>query len=630
MEIYGQHYGGPASVIWCERCRRVGHEAKMCTAREPRRFHGLCDTCCWLGHLSCDCLLQRDRIYYEVPTLSSPPISPLSYSGRSGGPGYDIPCSPPQYSGSHCYRAKPFVRRYNGGHSTAPPQQPAPRPFSSFVRDQRYNGGHRTAPPQQLAPRPSSSFVRDQRYNDSHSAAPPPQQPAPRPFSSFVRDQRYNGGHSAASPQQPAPRPFSSFVRDQRYSGGHSTAPQQQPRPRPFCRFGWEQRGACRDGPPVNGRTNSIAQGQAQRDVEMDCHGGPVSKVSGPPETNTPLARGGLPLQARRQRRLQPPSGTLSPPTVVISDSAFEECPQSDNMEMQMFSQSEGPQQLAPTAVTLAAVAPAAEAVTGTRVFPAVSPKGVAEAPASSAGAALAAVPAAAPATGGTVFPTASVGGAVRAPASADGIAALTAAPATGSTAFFAASVGGAPASSAVAAASAEISAAEPATSGNDPSAAPIRGAVGARESSTGAVSSEAATEAAPSTGGTAAPAASTAREARALASAAGSAGEICGKKGASTHPFDSGTVFPLEVRHSSDERARHNSSSGDSSSSSSSNDNTNDHDSWWDATCVGALLRPFDPGKRCRRSTRRGKAVLGVDLPFDCGKAWGRMQHGG
>ena len=369
----------------------------------------------------------------------------------------------------------------------------------------------------------------------------------------------------------------------------------------------------------MNGLANSIAQGQAQRDVEMDCHDEPVSKVSGPPETTTPLARGGLPLQARRHRRLQPPSGTLSPPTVVISDWAFEEWLQSDNMEMLMSSQSEGPQQSAPTAVAFAAAAPAAEAVTGTRVFPAVSSKRVAEAPASSAGAALAAIPAAAPATGGTVFPTASLGGAARAPASADGIVALTAAPATGGTVLFAASVGGVPASPAVAAASAEISAAESATSGDVPSAAPIRGAVGAPESSTGAVSSDAATEAAPSTDGTAAPAASTAREARALASAAGSAGEICGERGASTHPFDPGTVFPLEVRHSSDERARHNSSSG--GSSSSSNDNTNDYDLWWDATCVGALLRPFDPGKRCRRSTR-GKAVLGVDLPFDRGKA--------
>ena len=378
----------------------------------------------------------------------------------------------------------------------------------------------------------------------------------------------------------------------------------------------------------MNGLANSIAQGQAQRDVEMDCHGGPVSKVSGPPETTTPLARGWLPLQARRQRQLQPPSETLSSPTVVISDSAFEEWLQSDNMEMPMFSQSEGPQQSAPTAVTLAAATPAAEAVTGTRVFPAASSKGVAEAPALSAGAALAAVPAAAPATGGTVFPTASVGGVARAPASVDGIAALMAAPATGGTVPFATSVGGAPAASAVAAASAEISAAEPATSGNVPSAASIRKAVGARESSVGVVSSDAATEVVPSTGGTAAPAASTARKARALASVAGSTGEICGERGASTHPFDPGTVCPLEVHYYIGSWLQYDSRSG--SSSSSSNDNTNDHDSWWDTICVGALLRPFDPGKRCRRSTRRGKAVLGVDLPFDRGKEWERMQHGG
>ena len=279
----------------------------------------------------------------------------------------------------------------------------------------------------------------------------------------------------------------------------------------------------------MNGLANSNAQGQAQRVVEMDCHGGPVSKVS-------------------------------------------------------------GPQQSAPTAVTLAAAVPA---------------------------------------IGVTVFPTASVGGAARAPASADGIAALTAAPATGGTVPFAASVGGAPASSAVAAASAASAAsAEPATSSNVPSAASVREAVGARESSAGAVPSDAATEAAPSTGGTAAPAASTAREVRALASAAGSDGEICGERGASTHPFDPGTVCPLEVHPYNSSWLQHGSSSG--SSSRSNNDNTNDHDSWWDATCVGALLRPFDPGKLCRQSTRRAKAVLGVDRPFDRGKAWGRMQHGG
>ena len=183
-----------------------------------------------------------------------------------------------------------------------------------------------------------------------------------------------------------------------------------------------------------------------------------------------------------------------------------------------------------------------------------------------------------------------------------------------------------APASADRIAASAE--AAEPATSDNVPSAASVGGAVGARESSAGAVPSNAATEAAPSTDDIAAPAASTAREARALVSAAGPDGEICGEREASPRPFDPGTVCSLVVHFYNGSWLQHGSSSD--SSSSSSNDNTNDHDSWWDVTCVGALLRPFDPGKGCRRSTRRGKAVLGVDLPSDRGKAWGRMQHRG
>ena len=70
----------------------------------------------------------------------------------------------------------------------------------------------------------------------------------------------------------------------------------------------------------------------------------------------------------------------------------FEERLQSENVEMPMFSLSEGLQQSAPTAVALAAAAPAAEAVTDTSVFLAVSSKGVAEAPASSASTASAAV----------------------------------------------------------------------------------------------------------------------------------------------------------------------------------------------------------------------------------------------
>ena len=287
--------------------------------------------------------------------------------------------------------------------------------------------------------------------------------------------------------------------------------------------------------------------------------------------------------QERQQQPLQQPSrgiptvgsdeedgsGPLSE-TFFGGDSAVvEERLQSENVEMPMFSQSEGPQQSAPTAVVLAAAAPAAEAVTGTSVFPAVSSKGVAEAPTSSASAASAVVPAAAPATGGTVFPTALVGGAARVPSSANETAALTAAP---------------------------------------------------------------------STGYTTAPHTSVERVATKLTLEAGSSSEICSEMGTSTHPFDPGTMFPLEVRyynrswpkHGSNRNSSSSSNSSGNGNSSSSNDTTSNHDSWLKATCVGALLRPFDPGKRCRRSARRVKAVLGLDLPFDRGRAWRRMQHRG
>ena len=267
---------------------------------------------------------------------------------------------------------------------------------------------------------------------------------------------------------------------------------------------------------------------------------------------------------------------------------------------------------------------PATEAVPDTGVFPAASSKAVTEAPTSSAGAASTSVPAAAPATGGTVFPTTSVGGTARAPASDDGTVALTAASATGGTVPSAASVGGAPASSAVAAASVE-SAAEPAISGTVPSATSVRGEVERRESSAGAVPSNAAAEAAPSTGDTAAPVESAAWAARKLASATGSADDrwlanICGESEASTHPFDPGTVFPPEVRYSSHGNISSSNSRGNGSSCSS-NDTTSNRDSWWEATYVGALLRPFDPGKGCQRDARIG-AILGLDLPFDRGKA--------
>ena len=227
------------------------------------------------------------------------------------------------------------------------------------------------------------------------------------------------------------------FVRH--YRGGDGTAlwPQQQHGPRPFCSFGWEQRGACCDGPPVNGLANSIAQGQAQRDVEMDCHGGPVFKVSGPPETTASLARGGPPLQARHQRGLQPPSRTLSPPAAVISDSAFKEWLQSNQMEMPMFSLSKGPRQQPPNSAASVGGAPASSAVaaasaetsaaepaTSGTVPSAASIRGAVDARESSAGAVSSdAAAEAAMSTGGTAAPVASVARAAKALASAAGSA---------------------------------------------------------------------------------------------------------------------------------------------------------------------------------------------------------------
>ena len=98
---------------------------------------------------------------------------------------------------------------------------------------------------------------------------------------------------------------------------------------------------------------------------------------------------GDMPRQQQQQQPLQQPLRGIPPiggdgedgstprsETFSGGDGgAVEEWLQSENVEMSMFSLSEGPQQSAPTAVALAAAAPAAEAVTDTSVFPAVSSK---------------------------------------------------------------------------------------------------------------------------------------------------------------------------------------------------------------------------------------------------------------
>ena len=336
-----------------------------------------------------------------VPTITADTAVPVGQSPGGGDAGHDIPSRPPVAPDGGCHRA--MQQAGNEGDGVAFVAE------DGGYEDEGYLGG------------PFSSVFGGPEWGHGPTA-----------YALQLPTSGCRGGTGCDIPRSPP--------QYNRSNNGYGTngGPQQQHAPRP-CSFGWEQRGACRNRPPVNGLANSIAQGQAQRDVEVDCHDWPVSQVSGHPETTASSARGDPPLQACRQRRLQPPRGTLSPPTAVILDLAFEEWLHLNEMEMPMFSLSKGQRQQPPNS---------------------------------------------------------------------------------------AASVGGAPASSAVAAASAEIPVAEPATSGTVPSTASIREAVDARESSAGAVLSEAAAEVATSTGGTAAPVASAARAARALASTAGSAGD--------------------------------------------------------------------------------------------------------
>ena len=113
---------------------------------------------------------------------------------------------------------------------------------------------------------------------------------------------------------------------------------------------------------------------------------------------------GGMPWQQQQQQQRSRGGGihqhqrsfhVFPPARQAQQQQPLEEWHRSENMKMSMFSLSEGPQQSEPTAVAFAATAPAADAVTGTSVFPAVSSKDVTKTPTSSMGVASAAVPAA-------------------------------------------------------------------------------------------------------------------------------------------------------------------------------------------------------------------------------------------
>ena len=371
----------------------------------------------------------------------------------------------------------------------------------------------------------------------------------------------------------------------------------------------------------------AMGVGTQRRDDHM------VSRGVGMPQQQQPQQHwsrgGGIPWQQQHQQQRSRSGGihqhqrsfhVFPPARQAQQQQPLEEWGRSEHMESSMFSMSEGLQQSEPTAVALAATAPAAEAVTGTSVFPAVLSKGVTKTPTSSMGEASTAVPAAAPTTGGTVISDAleeradkqlTLDESSAGTASSDAVA--EAAPLTGDTVISDASEERADGeltldeSSAGTASSDAVAEAAPLTGDTvipDASVERVDGKPTLEESFVGTAASDAVAEAAPLTGDTAAPDASVERVAGKLILKAGSSSEICGERGASTHPFDPGTMFPLEVRYAS--------------SSSNGNSSSSNHK---DVAYVGALLRPFDPGKRCRRGGRIEKAVRGLDLPFDRGK---------
>ena len=241
----------------------------------------------------------------------------------------------------------------------------------------------------------------------------------------------------------------------------------------------------------------AIGVGAQRRDDHMVARGGGMPRQLQQPQQHWSRG-GGMSWQQQQQQQRSRGGGihqhqrsfhVFPPARQTQQQQPLEKWRRSENMEMPIFSLSEGPQQSEPTAVAFAATAPAAEAVTGTSVFPAVSSKGVTKTPTSSMGVESAAVPAAAPTTGDTVISDASVERAdgqltldesSAGTASSDAVA--EAAPLTGDTVFPGASVERAD------------------------------GQLTLKESSAGTAASDAVAEAAPLTGDTAAPDASVER----------------------------------------------------------------------------------------------------------------------
>ena len=132
-----QHYGGPASGIWCERCRQAGYEVKMCAAREPRRFNGVCDTP--VVGLGIRAAIASSSAIAYISTCQ--PFPPHLYRLRHTAVAAAAPAMISRVLRRSTVVVIAIVRNRSCDATAAATlqhchqQQPAPCPFSRFVRD---------------------------------------------------------------------------------------------------------------------------------------------------------------------------------------------------------------------------------------------------------------------------------------------------------------------------------------------------------------------------------------------------------------------------------------------------------------------------------------------------------------
>ena len=258
--------------------------------RAPSRFEGICGTCGQYGHRMRYCIRNQPAPHAHVVAAPVAPPAPYittgaygygggdgSYSGdpyhhgghgdanyeavsvgqspgAGAGAGHDIPSRPPGAPGGVYHRA--MQQAGNGGDGVAF------RAEDGGHEDGGYFGGPLSSvfggPESGHGPTAYDLQVPTSGRSSGTGCDIPRSPP------------QYSGSNNGYGTKRGPQQQYGSGSRSYRakpfvryYRGGDGTAlwPQQQHDARLFCSFGWEQRGACRDGPPVNGLANSIAQG---------------------------------------------------------------------------------------------------------------------------------------------------------------------------------------------------------------------------------------------------------------------------------------------------------------------------------------------------------------------------------